>query len=148
MRWMAIDHGTKKIGIAFCDETEIISSPSAVWPMEGDRSLERLAELARTENAQAILVGLPFHKDGMESVTADAARAFGNALALMTGLPLQFINEHLTSSEAKRLLREGGPKPKGRGSKHGSKLDAAAAAVMLQEHLENRRGLGKKTDEI
>ena len=139
MRWMAIDHGTKKIGIAFCDEMEIVASPYGVWLMEGDVSIEKLTELARTENAQALLVGLPLHKDGNESITAASAREFGQTLAGRTNLPLAFVNEHLTTSEAKRRLTQSGVKPKD----HGAKLDAAAAAVLLQEHLENRRSCGK-----
>jgi len=138
MRWMAIDHGTKKIGIAFCDEMEIVSTPYGVWPMEENKSLEKLAELARAENVQAILVGLPLHKDGNESNTAGTARDFGKNLAARTNLPLVFINEHLTSSEARRLLTQSGIKPKD----HAAKLDAAAAAVMLKEHLENRHNQG------
>jgi putative Holliday junction resolvase len=138
MRWMAIDHGTKKIGIAFCDEMEIIATPYAVWPMEGERSLQKLAKLASGECAQAILVGVPLHKDGAESTTAASARQFGLELAVLTSLPLEFINEHLTSAEAKSLLSHRGT-PK-RGS---AKLDAAAAAVMLQEHIEARRSLGE-----
>ena len=144
MRWMAIDHGTKKIGIAFCDEMEIVASPYGVWIMEGDLSLEKLAGLARAENAQALLVGLPLHKDGNESITAASAREFGQALAERTNLPLAFVNEHLTSSEAKGLLIQSGVKPKD----HSAKLDAAAAAVILREHLENRRGGGKELNQF
>jgi putative Holliday junction resolvase len=136
MRWMAIDHGTKKIGIAFCDEMEIIATPYAVWPMEGEISLQKLAKLANSEGAQAILVGVPLHKDGTESTTAASARQFGHDLAKLANLPLEFINEHLTSAEAKRLLIQGGASPK----KNSPKLDAAAAAVMLQEHIEARSG--------
>jgi len=144
MRWMAIDHGTKKIGIAFCDEMEIVASPYGVWPMEGDLSLKKLADLVHTENAQALLVGLPFHKDGNESATAALAREFGQALANRTNLPLAFVNEHLTSSEARRLLTQGGVKPKD----HSAKLDAAAAAVLLREHLENRRACGRELSQF
>jgi putative Holliday junction resolvase len=138
MRWMAIDHGTKKIGIAFCDEMEIIASPYGVWPMQEGITLGKLAELARAENAQALLVGLPLHKDGNESATAALAKDFGQALAASTGLPLAFVNEHLSSSEAKRLLAQGGAKSKSQKAK----LDAAAAAVMLREHIESRRNSG------
>lgn len=132
MRWMAIDHGTKKIGIAFCDEMEIIASPYAVWPMEGLATLTKLTALAKSENARALLVGLPLHKDGNESGTAEAARRFGHTLSEMANLPLVFANEHLTSSEARRLLSGSGSKSKGKNPK----LDAAAAAVMLQEHID------------
>ena len=132
---MALDHGTKRIGIAFCDELEILASPFQTWPNDGEPVLARLAALAREEGAQALLVGLPRHKDGAESATAPLARAFGEALAARTGLPLRFIDEHLTSAEAERLLAQRGVKAAARKAK----LDAASAAVILQDWLEERR---------
>ncbi len=138
MRWLSIDHGTKKIGLAFSDELEILASPFEVWPQEAARTLDRLARLCRDEGVQALAVGLPRHKDGAESATAPAARAFGEALAARTGLPLRLVNEHLSSAEAERLLRERGIKPEQRKAM----LDAAAAAVILAELLEDRRAQG------
>ena len=138
MRWLAIDHGTKKLGLAFSDELEILASPFEVWPMDGERTLARLARLCGEEGVQALCVGLPRHKDGAESATAPAARAFGEALAARTGLPLRFVNEHLSSAEAERLLRERGVKA----DKRKLLLDAAAAAVILGEMLEDRRARG------
>jgi putative Holliday junction resolvase len=135
MRWMALDHGTKNIGIAFSDELEILATPFQVWPSQGDATLARLARLAREEGAQALLVGLPRHKDGAESATAPMARAFGEALGALTGLPLVFWDERLTSVEADRLLAARGVKAKDRKAR----LDAAAAAVMLQDLIETRR---------
>ena len=138
MRWLAIDHGTKKLGLAFSDELEILASPFEVWPMDGERTLDRLARLCGEEGVQALCVGLPRHKDGAESATAPAARAFGEALAARTGLPLRLVNEHLSSAEAERLLRERGVKA----DKRKLLLDAAAAAVILGEMLEDRRARG------
>lgn len=138
MRWLAIDHGTKKLGLAFSDELEILASPFEVWPQEEARTLDRLARLCREEGVQALCLGLPRHKDGAESATAPAARAFGEALAARTGLPLRFVNEHLSSAEAERLLRERGVKPE----KRKRLLDAAAAAVILGELLAERRSRG------
>lgn len=135
MRWLSIDHGTKKLGLAFCDELELLASPYEVWPMEGEVTLTKLAKLTKYECVQALLVGLPLHKDGTESETAALARAFGDELAARTSLPLRFLNEHLTSMEAERLLAQRGVKAKDRKAK----LDAAAAAVLLQEWLEERR---------
>lgn len=135
MRWLAIDHGTKNIGLAFSDELEILASPYEVWPNQGDPSLARIARLAKEEGAQALLVGLPRHKDGTESATAPLARAFGEGLRDATGLPLVFWDEHLTSMEAERLLAQRGVKPKDRKAR----LDAAAAAVMLEDLMETRR---------
>ena len=144
MRWLGIDHGTKKIGLAFSDELEILASPFEVWPQEEDRTLDRLARLCREEGVQALCLGLPRHKDGAESATAPAARAFGEALAARTGLPLRFVNEHLSSAEAERLLRERGVKAE----KRKRLLDAAAAAVILGELLEERRSRGLPADRL
>jgi putative Holliday junction resolvase len=138
MRWMALDHGTKNIGIAFSDELEILSTPFEVWPNQGEPTLVRLAALSRAEGAQGLVVGLPRHKDGAESATAGLARAFGTALRDRTGLPLVFWDEHLTSAEADRLLAQRGVKAKDRKAR----LDAAAAAVILQDLMETRRSKG------
>jgi putative Holliday junction resolvase len=134
MRWMALDHGTKRIGVAFCDELEILASPFEVLDNSGDEVIGRLVLLARSEGAQGLVVGLPRHKDGAESATAPLARAFGEALAARTGLPLRFVDEHLSSAEAERLLAARGVKPKDRKAR----LDAAAAAVLLEGFLEER----------
>jgi putative Holliday junction resolvase len=134
MRWMALDHGTKNIGIAFSDEMEILATPFEVWPNQGEPTLARLARLAREEGAQALVVGMPRHKDGTESATAPLARAFGEALRDLTALPLVFWNEHLSSAEADRLLAQRGVKAKDRKAR----LDAAAAAVILQDLMEDR----------
>ncbi len=83
-------------------------------------------------------MGLPRHKDGAESETAPLARAFAEALAARTGLPLRLVDEHMTSVEAERLLAQRGVKPKDRKAK----LDAAAAAVILHGLLEERRSRG------
>jgi putative Holliday junction resolvase len=144
MRWLGIDHGTKKLGLAFSDELEILASPFEVWPQEAERTLDRLARLCREEGVQALCLGLPRHKDGAESATAPAARAFGEALAARTGLPLRFVNEHLSSAEAERLLRERGVKPE----KRKLMLDAAAAAVILGELLAQRRSQKIPSDRL
>lgn len=131
---MAVDHGTKRIGIAFSDEMEILATPFEVWPFEGEATLVRLAKLAKSEGAQALVVGLPRHKDGHESATAPLARDFGERLKRLTGLPLLFWDEHLSSAEAERLLVQRGVKHQDRKAK----LDAAAAAVILQDLMETR----------
>ena len=138
MRWLALDHGTKNIGIAFSDEREILATPFAVWPNQGEPTLLKLARLAVAEGAQALVVGLPRHKDGAESATAVLARAFGEALRDRTGLPLVFWDEHLTSAEADRLLAQRGVKARDRKAR----LDSAAAAVILQDLMETRKSKG------
>jgi len=137
MRWLAIDHGTKRIGLAFCDELEILASPFEVWPSD-EKALDRLAKLCKSEGAQAVVVGLPKHKDGAESATAPLARAFAMEMSARTGLPHLLWDEHLSSAEAERLLAQRGVKP----DKRKALLDAAAAAVILADLLETRRAKG------
>jgi len=132
---MALDHGTKNIGIAFSDELEILATPFEVWPNLGESTLDRLARLAREEGVQALVVGLPRHKDGTESATAPLARAFAEALRDRTRLPLVLWGEHLSSAEADRLLAQRGVKAKDRKAR----LDAAAAAVILQDLMTDRQ---------
>src|SRR5664279_5612077 len=67
MRWLAIDHGTKKIGLAFSDELEILASPFEVWPQEEERTLDRLVRLCKEEGVQALAVGLPRLFGGAEN---------------------------------------------------------------------------------
>jgi putative Holliday junction resolvase len=138
MRWMALDHGTKNIGIAFSDELEILASPFEVWPNLGEPTLVRLTRLAREEGVQALVVGLPRHKDGSESATAPLARAFAEALRDRTRLPLVLWGEYLSSAEADRLLAQRGVKAKDRKAR----LDAAAAAVILQDLIQDRSSKG------
>ena len=135
MRWLAIDHGTKRIGLAFSDELEILATPFEVWPQEGDRSLDRLARLCQGEGVQALVVGLPKHQDGAESATAPQARSLAQDLSGRTGLPYLLWDEHLSSAEAERLLIQRGV----RQDKRKAMLDAAAAAVILGDLLETRR---------
>ena len=147
MRWLSLDHGTKKMGLAFSDELEILASPFEVWPVPpaGEAALlDRFARLCREEGVQGLCVGLPKHQDGAESATAPAARAFGEALAARTGLPLRFADEHLSSAEAERMLRERGVKPE----KRKALLDAAAAAVILRGFLEGRRAAGLPASDL
>lgn len=137
MRWMALDHGTKKIGIAFSDEMEIITSPFDIWHNDGVATIAQLANLALQEAVESIVVGLPLHKDGNHSSTAQLAIDFGNLLKEQTKLPLVFWNEHLTSKEAQCIIAQ--HKQKVKNKKIG--IDAIAAAILLQDFLEVRKSI-------
>ena len=134
---MALDHGTKKIGIAFSDEMEIITSPFDIWHNDGVATVAKLASLALREAVESIVVGLPLHKDGNYSSTAQLAINFGNLLKEQTKLPLVFWNEHLTSKEAKHIIAQ--HKQKAKNKKNG--VDAIAAAILLQDFLEARQSV-------
>jgi len=111
MRWMALDHGTKNIASPF--PTSWRSSPRPSRLAQPGRAHPGPADPSGGGGgAQALVVGLPRHKDGCESATAPLARAFGNALEAGTGLPLLFWDEHLSSAEADRLLAQRGSRPR------------------------------------
>jgi putative Holliday junction resolvase len=150
MRWMAIDHGLARIGIALSDPEEILATPYDVWPNAGDRTVERLAALAVEESVEAIVIGLPRHRDGKESDTAGAVRVFAEALGRELGrvtgreagdpgspnrIPVTFRDEAMTSVEAERILGERGVKQRDRGKKR----DALAAALILEDLLVERK---------
>jgi putative Holliday junction resolvase len=66
MRYLAIDYGTKRTGLAICDASETIASPLAV--LQGQKELlNKIAEIVKTENAEAIVLGLPLNMSGTES---------------------------------------------------------------------------------
>ena len=137
MRWMAIDHGLARIGIALSDPTGTLATPHEVWPNEAARTIARLAEFVREESVEAIVIGLPRHADGRESETAGAVRTFAAALGQAVGksVPIELRDEAMTSVEAERILIERGVKPEARKKRR----DALAAALILEDLLAERR---------
>ena len=144
MRWLSLDHGTKRLGLAVCDPSEFLFTPKGVWSMEESPILPRLVQFCHEEGIQALCVGFPQHQDGSPSLTAPAAEAFANELARVTGLPLCMIGEHLTSAMAETRMREEGV-PAGQFSKW---IDAYAAIILLEECVGERRREGRPLDQI
>jgi putative Holliday junction resolvase len=129
MRLLAVDHGTRRMGIAVADtETGIAFARPA---LRGREQARAVAALARAEGAQRIIVGLPLNMDGSEGSQAAAARNFGEQLAAI-GLEVVYVDERLSSFEAGERLAAAGRRPN-RGS---GELDSAAATVILQQYLD------------
>ncbi len=133
MRYLAIDYGTKRTGLAICDPREIVSSPLTI--LQGGEALcRRIAEIARQEKVEAFVVGLPLNMDDSEGFQAKRVRDFADHLARTLDLPVLFQDERLSSYAAAEKLAECGP---GR-AKKGKLLDALAAAEILTAFLENK----------
>ncbi len=144
MRWLSLDHGTKRLGLAVCDPSEFLFTPKAVWSMEEADVIPRLVQFCREEGIEALCVGLPKHQDGSPSSTAPAAENFAEKLASMSGLPLCMIGEHLTSVMAEARMRdEGIPSPQ-----FSKWIDAYAAMILLEECVGERRRQGIPLDQI
>ena len=135
MRIMALDIGKVRCGIAISDSQEIIATPLCVLPTEEVRanapSFRRLCEDWEPE---LIVSGLPLTMGGAKGPQAQSIREVAQQVASKLGLPLEFSDERLSSSEAKRSLREQGFSEK----EMRGKVDMIAASLFLQSWLDKR----------
>jgi putative holliday junction resolvase len=133
MRILALDHGTKRIGVAVSDETKTIAQPLEyilAEPFAG--FLERLKQLIREKEVDLILIGLPRNMDGSYGPAAQKVEAFVAVLRNAITVPVKTWDERLTSSQANRILIQG----KVRRDKRREKVDKMAAAILLQSYLD------------
>jgi putative Holliday junction resolvase len=138
VRVIALDLGSKRIGVAVSDVTGTIASPLTVVERSGSRQrdLDRLAALVAEEEAELVVVGLPLAMSGAEGPAARGARTEAAALATLIAVPVETFDERLTTVTAERALAEAGV----RGRARRQKVDKVAAAVILQAFLDRRRG--------
>jgi putative Holliday junction resolvase len=136
---MAVDPGSKRVGLALSDPTGTIAQALATIPAEpGDTLAPRLAEIAKSRDAQRIVVGLPLRLDGTHGPEAAAARRLAHSLRQATGLPVEMVDERLTTAAAERSLIAGGV----RRAKRRLSVDRVAATLLLQGHLDGRARAG------
>lgn len=135
MRVLAIDLGSVRVGVAVSDELGLMAHPRPHLPGGNlKRLLTAIRELATREGVEQFVVGLPRLLNGTEGREARDARRFGAALAQQTGLPVALVDEWLSTREAHARLKEGGHTQKDARSR----VDSAAAAVLLQSWLDGR----------
>jgi putative holliday junction resolvase len=136
---MAVDPGSKRVGLAVSDPTGTIAQALATVPAEpADTLALRLAEIAKSHEAQRIVVGLPLRLDGTHGPEAAAARRLAHALRQASGLPVELVDERLTTAAAERSLIAGGV----RREKRRLSIDRVAATLLLQGHLDAGRAQG------
>jgi putative transcription antitermination factor YqgF len=123
MKYIGIDYGTKKIGIALSDDNGTMGFPHSVV-ISSARAVEELAAIIVQENVGAIVVGESKDFSGNDNTVAEAARTFAQALSEHTHLPVHFEPETLTTQEARRF-------PDGERMKGSPDVDASAAALIL-----------------
>jgi putative Holliday junction resolvase len=131
-RLIGIDPGTKIIGLALSDVSRRIASPyGAIRRGKLGQNAREIVALAAREGAGGLVIGLPISMDGSFGPAAQAARDWGHALAAATGLPMALFDERLSSAAANRAMIEADLSR----AKRAAKVDAAAAAYMLQAAL-------------
>ena len=137
---LALDPGTKRIGIAVSDVAGEFAFPlGELERKRPERDLAELASLCREREVVEIVVGLPLHLDGRAGPEADAAREFAAAVGRATGLPVALLDERWTSREAERALHAVQPR---RGRRRAARLDSSAAAILLRAFLAQREAVG------
>jgi len=132
---VAVDPGTKRIGLAACDETGIVVTPlPAVAVAPRKAHVAEVARVVAERNARLVVVGLPLSLDGREGPSARAVRVLAAELAQATGLPVELLDERLTTAQAEREMIALGMR---RADRRG-KIDSAAAALLLQAWLDSQ----------
>ena len=136
MRVLALDLGSKRVGVAVSDRSGTIASPLTVLQRSGRPSLdhERIKALVEEEEAVLLVVGLPLSMDGSVGKAAQAALREVQALATVVGVPVETFDERLTTVTADRMLMEFGMRAEGRRKI----IDKVAAAIILQSWLDRR----------
>jgi putative holliday junction resolvase len=134
MRILALDHGTKRIGVAVSDELKLIAQPLEFIPAEPFLAvLKRLRELISEKQVESILIGMPRNMNGSYGPAADKVRGFIALLRNEITVPIKTWDERLTSAQANRFLIEGNVRRETRKEK----VDQMAAAILLQSYLDS-----------
>lgn len=134
MRMLGVDYGDARIGVATCDELEILATARDTIRSESMRkNIDAIAAIAKAENAERIVVGLPLNMDGSEGARASKTRSFGKVLEKVSGIEVVYFDERLTSVEADERMDEANV----RKSKRKGLVDRIAAAIILQSYLDS-----------
>ncbi|MEX2445750.1 MAG: Holliday junction resolvase RuvX [Dehalococcoidia bacterium] len=126
MRWLAVDTGGARVGLAICDPEERVAVPLEVVPASA--AFPAIRTIVARDAVEGVVLGLALTPRGREEESAVRARRLGERIATRLGLPVEYEDEHLTSVEAERLAR-GSRRP----------ADDLAATLILQQFLERRR---------
>ena len=134
MRILALDHGTKRVGVAVSDELKMIATPLEYIPAEPFAGfLDRLKEILREKEVELIIIGMPRNMDGSYGPAALKVQAFVAVLKDALAIPIKTLDERLTTVQAQRFLIQGNV----RREKRKEKVDKTAAAILLQSYLDS-----------
>ena len=134
MRILAINHGSKQMGIAISDELKMIAQPLEFIPAKPfTHFVSRLEELLHEKEVELILVGMPRELRGTYGPAALKVEEFVDALKGAISVPIRTWDERLTSAQANRLLIQADVRRK----KRKESVDKMAAAILLQSYLDS-----------
>lgn len=135
-RVMALDVGSKRIGVALCDTLRLLPSPlTTIKAQSRSMALERIATLIRQNEVVELVVGFPLTLSGTIGPQAEVINRFVADLAQTVTIPIHLFDERLTTAEAERVMIEMGLKPEQRRAR----IDEMAATIILRDYLDSRR---------
>jgi putative pre-16S rRNA nuclease len=155
-RWMALDVGEARIGVALSDTGGFLASPYTTLRVSRDELQTRAAiqRLVNETGAEGLVIGLPISLDGKIHAQGEHVQAFAERLRPHITIPITFWDERYSTVEAERLLagqdegrgrRRRSNRQRGR-SEHRHSIDALAATVILQEYLDDLRSKTEEDD--
>ena len=139
-RFLGVDYGTKRIGLAISDGIGLTARPLDVVPRR--RLIEEIRSLDAEYGLEAVIVGLPTPLGGHEGASAAAAREMGEELRTELDVDVVYVDERFTSRMAEGALLESGMKRRDRKET----VDKVAAAIILQTYLDNRNSRGNSPE--
>ncbi len=136
MKIIAVDYGDARTGIAMCDKNEILASPYTVLH-EKDRAIlvKKICDIIHEENIEKAIIGLPRNMDGSYGYRCDECRELGNLLGEVSGIPVFYQDERLTTVIANNLLTQNNVNAK----KRKASVDALSAVLILESYLDSRK---------
>jgi putative Holliday junction resolvase len=134
-RVLAIDYGTRRIGLALSDELGIIASGAGTLSNSTD-AMKSIVELIVERDVKCVVVGLPLTLRGEEGASAEMVRKFVIQLRELVSTPVVLVDERFTSSMAEQTIRDLGVGRKKRQDK--GKVDEIAAVILLQGYLDSQ----------
>ena len=139
--WLGVDVGTVRVGVARCDPGGVLATPliTLARDVRTNSDISALAELVRDLEARGVVIGLPRTMADAEGASAAMARGYGALLVpAISPVPVEFVDERLTTVSAERKLRQGGV----RGRAKRAVVDQFAAVELLQHWLDSHPRAG------
>jgi putative Holliday junction resolvase len=132
-RFLCVDYGRKRIGLAISDPLGMIASPAGfIERRVGKRApITKILARAKELEAAGFVMGLPLDGEGDETEWTAEVRAVGEEIAKRTGMPVRFMDERFTTAAALRTIKEMGESTRGRKGD----VDSMAATILLQQAL-------------
>jgi putative holliday junction resolvase len=149
-RYLGLDVGSRRIGVAVSDELGLTAQPVLTLERRGSgpanrrEDLRSLARLCSRFGVAGIVVGNPLHLSGESSSRAAKTQAFAAELGELTGLTIHMWDERLTTREAHQILYEAGHERQ----KHGKVVDQVAAALILQSFIDAQKSAAKAAADL